>query len=40
LRWTIGTSDESGGRPRQFENPAANFEDIKNAATALFLTIG
>jgi uncharacterized protein len=26
---------ESGGRPRQFENPAANIEDIKNAATAL-----
>jgi fermentation-respiration switch protein FrsA (DUF1100 family) len=27
---------ESGGRPRQFENPDANIEDIKNAATALF----
>jgi uncharacterized protein len=26
---------ESGGRPRQFENPAANIEDIQNAATAL-----
>jgi len=26
---------ESGGRPRQFENPAANIEDIKSAATAL-----
>jgi fermentation-respiration switch protein FrsA (DUF1100 family) len=26
---------ESGGRPRQFENPDANIEDIKNAATAL-----
>jgi fermentation-respiration switch protein FrsA (DUF1100 family) len=26
---------ESGGRPRQFENPAANIEDIRNAATAL-----
>jgi uncharacterized protein len=26
---------ESGGRPRQFENPGANIEDIKNAATAL-----
>jgi fermentation-respiration switch protein FrsA (DUF1100 family) len=26
---------ESGGRPRQFENPEANIEDIKNAATAL-----
>jgi fermentation-respiration switch protein FrsA (DUF1100 family) len=26
---------ESGGRPRQSENPAANTEDIKNAATAL-----
>lgn len=26
---------ESDGRPRQFENPAANIEDIKNAATAL-----
>jgi fermentation-respiration switch protein FrsA (DUF1100 family) len=26
---------ESEGRPRQFENPAANIEDIKNAATAL-----
>jgi fermentation-respiration switch protein FrsA (DUF1100 family) len=26
---------ESGGRPRQFENPQANIEDIKNAATAL-----
>jgi hypothetical protein len=27
---------ESGGRPRQFENPDANIEDIKNAAPALF----
>jgi uncharacterized protein len=26
---------ESGGRPRQFENPEANIEDIKNAVTAL-----
>jgi hypothetical protein len=26
---------ESGGRPRQFENPVANIEDIKNAAAAL-----
>jgi fermentation-respiration switch protein FrsA (DUF1100 family) len=26
---------ESGGRPRQFENPSANIEDIKNAASAL-----
>jgi uncharacterized protein len=26
---------ESQGRPRQFENPEANIEDIKNAATAL-----
>jgi uncharacterized protein len=26
---------ESGGQPRQFENPGANIEDIKNAATAL-----
>jgi fermentation-respiration switch protein FrsA (DUF1100 family) len=26
---------ESGGRPRQFENPDANIEDIKNAAAAL-----
>jgi fermentation-respiration switch protein FrsA (DUF1100 family) len=26
---------ESGGQPRQFENPAANIEDIGNAATAL-----
>ena len=26
---------ESGGRPRQFENPEANIEDIENAATAL-----
>jgi fermentation-respiration switch protein FrsA (DUF1100 family) len=26
---------ESDGRPRQFENPEANIEDIKNAATAL-----
>jgi uncharacterized protein len=26
---------ESGGQPRQFENPAANIEDIRNAATAL-----
>jgi fermentation-respiration switch protein FrsA (DUF1100 family) len=26
---------ESEGRPRQFENPEANIEDIKNAATAL-----
>jgi fermentation-respiration switch protein FrsA (DUF1100 family) len=26
---------ESGGQPRQFENPEANIEDIKNAATAL-----
>jgi uncharacterized protein len=26
---------ESHGRPRQFENPDANIEDIKNAATAL-----
>lgn len=26
---------ESGGRPRQFENPDANIEDIKNAAGAL-----
>ena len=26
---------ESDGRPRQYENPAANIEDIKNAATAL-----
>jgi uncharacterized protein len=26
---------ESDGRPRQFENPDANIEDIKNAATAL-----
>jgi uncharacterized protein len=26
---------ESGGEPRQFENPAANIEDIGNAATAL-----
>jgi uncharacterized protein len=26
---------ESGGRPRQFENPDANMEDIKSAATAL-----
>ena len=26
---------ESGGQPRQFENPEANIEDIKNAAAAL-----
>src|SRR5512132_4654286 len=26
---------ESGGSPRQFENPAANIEHIKNAAAAL-----
>jgi uncharacterized protein len=26
---------ESGGEPRQFENPAANIEDIRGAATAL-----
>jgi fermentation-respiration switch protein FrsA (DUF1100 family) len=26
---------ESGGEPRQFENPAANIEDIRNAAIAL-----
>jgi hypothetical protein len=26
---------ESGGQPRQFENPQANVEDIKNAVTAL-----
>ena len=26
---------ESGGEPRQFENPKANVEDIKNAASAL-----
>ena len=26
---------ESGGRTRQFENPDANIEDIRNAATAL-----
>ena len=26
---------ESGGQPRQFENPEANIEDIRNAATAL-----
>jgi uncharacterized protein len=26
---------ESGGQPRQFENPEANIEDIENAATAL-----
>jgi fermentation-respiration switch protein FrsA (DUF1100 family) len=26
---------ESGGRPRQFENPEANIEDIRNAAAAL-----
>src|SRR5262245_23551859 len=26
---------ESGGRPRQFENPVANIQDIENAATAL-----
>src|SRR5215813_1405915 len=26
---------ESEGQPRQFENPDANIEDIKNAATAL-----
>jgi uncharacterized protein len=26
---------ESGGRPRQYENPEANIDDIKNAATAL-----
>ncbi len=26
---------ESGGLPRQFENPEANIEDIKNAVTAL-----
>jgi uncharacterized protein len=26
---------ESGGQPRQFENPDANIEDIRNAATAL-----
>jgi uncharacterized protein len=26
---------ESGGKPRQFENPSAKIEDIKNAATAL-----
>jgi uncharacterized protein len=26
---------ESDGRPRQFENPDANIEDIQNAATAL-----
>jgi fermentation-respiration switch protein FrsA (DUF1100 family) len=26
---------ESGGRPRQFENPEANIEDIMSAATAL-----
>jgi fermentation-respiration switch protein FrsA (DUF1100 family) len=26
---------ESGGQPRQFENPAANIQDIRNAASAL-----
>jgi uncharacterized protein len=26
---------ESGGQPRQFENPEANIEDIRNAATAV-----
>ena len=26
---------ESGGRPRQFENPGANIEDIRNAAAAV-----
>src|SRR5262245_30166740 len=26
---------ESGGQPRQFENPEANIEDIRNAASAL-----
>src|SRR5215207_9176601 len=26
---------ESDGQPRQFENPEANIEDIRNAATAL-----
>jgi uncharacterized protein len=26
---------ESGGQPRQFENPDANIEDIRNAASAL-----
>ena len=26
---------ESGGQPRQFENPQSNIEDIRNAATAL-----
>jgi uncharacterized protein len=26
---------ESGGQPRQFENPKANIEDIRNAVTAL-----
>src|SRR5918994_1378631 len=26
---------ESGGQPRQFENPEANIEDIKNAAAGL-----
>jgi uncharacterized protein len=28
---------ESEGRPRQFENPEANIEDIKNAASALLV---
>jgi uncharacterized protein len=31
---------ESEGRPRQFENPDANIEDIKNAATALLADDG
>ena len=31
---------ESGGRPRQFESPEANIEDIRNAATALWPTTG
>ena len=29
---------ESGGEPRQFENPAAKIEDIRNAVTALLRT--
>jgi uncharacterized protein len=31
---------ESGGRPRQFESPEANIEDIKNAASALLADDG
>ena len=35
LAFDYRTFGESDGQPRQFENPEANIEDIRNAATAL-----